>query len=57
MKFTKPLSTMAREVVSIAALGEEIKAHALVVNGFSKTFAMTGWRLGLCRRTPAPNRG
>lgn len=34
------------EVVSIAALGEEIKAHALVVNGFSKTFAMTGWRLG-----------
>lgn len=34
------------KVVSIASLGEAIKAHTLVVNGFSKTFAMTGWRLG-----------
>ena len=32
--------------VSIAALGEAIKARTIVVNGFSKTFAMTGWRLG-----------
>jgi len=32
--------------VSIASLGEDIKAHTVVVNGFSKTFAMTGWRLG-----------
>lgn len=32
--------------VSIAALGDAIKAHTVVVNGFSKTFAMTGWRLG-----------
>ena len=30
--------------VSIAALGEAIKARTIVVNGFSKTFAMTGWR-------------
>jgi len=34
------------EFVSIAALGEEIKARTLVVNGVSKTYAMTGWRIG-----------
>ncbi|MCS6858771.1 MAG: pyridoxal phosphate-dependent aminotransferase [Abditibacteriales bacterium] len=32
--------------VSIASLGDEIKQRTIVVNGFSKTFAMTGWRLG-----------
>ncbi len=32
--------------VSIASLGEKIKKRALVVNGFSKAFSMTGWRLG-----------
>lgn len=31
---------------SIASLGGEIKKRTVVVNGFSKTFAMTGWRLG-----------
>lgn len=31
---------------SIASLGEEIKARTLVVNGVSKTYAMTGWRIG-----------
>jgi aspartate aminotransferase len=31
---------------SIAAFGEEIKARTLTVNGFSKAYAMTGWRLG-----------
>ena len=34
------------EHVSIASLGSEIKARTLVVNGFSKAYAMTGWRLG-----------
>ena len=34
------------KTVSIAALGEAIKNNTLVINGFSKTFAMTGWRLG-----------
>lgn len=34
--------------VSIASLGEEIKAQTFVVNGFSKAYAMTGWRLGYC---------
>ena len=31
---------------SIAALHPQMKEHALVVNGLSKAYAMTGWRLG-----------
>ena len=31
---------------SIASLGEEVKGRTIVVNGFSKTYSMTGWRLG-----------
>ena len=31
---------------SIASLGEEAKAHTLVVNGVSKSYAMTGFRIG-----------
>lgn len=34
------------EHVSIASLGEKIKAQTVVVNGVSKTYAMTGWRIG-----------
>ena len=32
--------------VSIASLNEKIKKLSVVINGFSKAFAMTGWRLG-----------
>lgn len=32
--------------VSIASLGEEIKERTIVVNGLSKSYAMTGWRIG-----------
>jgi aspartate aminotransferase len=32
--------------VSIASFGEEIFRQTFVVNGFSKAYAMTGWRLG-----------
>ena len=32
--------------VSIASLGEEIKARTILVNGVSKTYAMTGFRIG-----------
>ncbi|MBM4465475.1 MAG: pyridoxal phosphate-dependent aminotransferase [Chloroflexi bacterium] len=35
-----------RQHVSIAALAPEFKARTIVVNSFSKTYAMTGWRLG-----------
>lgn len=31
---------------SIAAVSEKMKEHTIVINGVSKTYAMTGWRLG-----------
>ena len=34
------------EHVSIASLSPEMKERTLVLDGFSKTYAMTGWRLG-----------
>ena len=35
-----------RKFVSAAALSPEIKAHTILVNGVSKSYAMTGWRIG-----------
>ncbi|MDD5019508.1 MAG: pyridoxal phosphate-dependent aminotransferase [Candidatus Omnitrophica bacterium] len=32
--------------VSIASLSEDMKSLTVTVNGFSKSYAMTGWRLG-----------
>lgn len=32
--------------LSIASLGEEIKDHTILINGVSKTYSMTGWRIG-----------
>ena len=32
--------------VSIAALGDKIKRNTVIINGVSKAYAMTGWRLG-----------
>lgn len=32
--------------ISIASFGEEIKARTIIINGVSKTYAMTGWRIG-----------
>ena len=40
------------EHVSPASLGEEIQAHTIVVNGFSKAYAMTGWRIGYTAAPP-----
>ncbi|MFV1995896.1 MAG: pyridoxal phosphate-dependent aminotransferase [Verrucomicrobiales bacterium] len=34
------------EHVSIASLSDELKGLTITVNGFSKAYAMTGWRLG-----------
>lgn len=34
--------------VSIASFNEKIKKRTFVVNGVSKTYAMTGWRIGYC---------
>ncbi|MFC6261889.1 pyridoxal phosphate-dependent aminotransferase [Levilactobacillus fujinensis] len=33
-------------VPSMLTLGDEIAAHTILVNGVSKTYAMTGWRIG-----------
>jgi aspartate/methionine/tyrosine aminotransferase len=38
---------------SIATLGPEVAARTITVNSFSKTYAMTGWRLGYNVATPA----
>jgi len=32
--------------VSVASLGDEVKARTIVINGVSKTYAMTGFRIG-----------
>ena len=37
-----------RQHLSIAQLGEQIKAQTFIVNGVSKAYAMTGWRIGWC---------
>jgi len=39
--------------VSIAALGQEIYDSTIVVNGLSKSHAMTGWRMGYTASSPA----
>lgn len=38
--------------VSIASFGEEIKKRTIVVNGVSKSYAMTGWRIGFTAASP-----
>lgn len=40
------------QAVSIASFGEEIKNLTIVVNGLSKSYAMTGWRIGYTASTP-----
>ena len=42
-----------REFTSLAAISPEIKERTLLVNGVSKAYAMTGWRLGYVA-APAP---
>lgn len=32
--------------VSFAALGEDVKERTILINGVSKSYAMTGWRIG-----------
>ena len=35
-----------KEFVSVPSLGEEVKERTILVNGVSKSYAMTGWRIG-----------
>ena len=32
--------------ISIASISDEVREHTVVINGVSKAYAMTGWRLG-----------
>lgn len=34
------------EFTSVASLGDEVKRHTILINGVSKAYAMTGWRIG-----------
>lgn len=34
------------QFVSLASLGEDVKSRTLLINGVSKSYAMTGWRIG-----------
>ena len=42
----------SKKHVSIASLGEDIKNRTMVVNSVSKTYAMTGWRIGYAAGPP-----
>ena len=35
-----------RTFTSVASLGEEVKERTIIINGVSKSYAMTGWRIG-----------
>lgn len=38
--------------VSLASLGEEVRERLILVNGVSKSYAMTGWRIGYALTRP-----
>ena len=40
------------EFASIASLGPEIKSRSVVINGMSKAYSMTGWRIGYAAGPP-----
>ena len=40
------LTYNGNNAISIASLSEEIKNQTIIINGISKTYAMTGWRIG-----------
>ena len=46
MKFTNTSYTGDTKHVSIASLSPELYDLTITINGFSKGYAMTGWRLG-----------
>lgn len=37
---------------TIAAVSDEVRNHTIIVNGMSKAYAMTGWRIGYTLSTP-----
>ncbi|MCL1835457.1 MAG: pyridoxal phosphate-dependent aminotransferase [Oscillospiraceae bacterium] len=41
-----------KSFVSAASLGEKVKERTILVNGVSKSYAMTGWRIGYTASNP-----
>lgn len=44
--YEKLIYDEGKKHISIASLGEEIYNRTIVINGVSKSYAMTGWRIG-----------
>jgi aspartate aminotransferase len=44
--------TYGVKFTSLATLGEDIKELTILINGVSKAYAMTGWRVGLAAANP-----
>ena len=40
------LNYSGKEIVSIATYSQKLKDQTVIINGVSKTYAMTGWRIG-----------
>jgi aspartate aminotransferase len=40
------------QFVSMATLGDEVKERTILINGVSKSYAMTGWRIGFSASSP-----
>jgi aspartate aminotransferase len=41
-----------REFVSVASLSDDIRERTILINGVSKSYAMTGWRIGYAVANP-----
>jgi aspartate aminotransferase len=41
-----------KKFTSVAALGDDIKERTIIVNGVSKSYSMTGWRIGYTASNP-----
>ena len=41
-----------KEFVSMASLGENVKERTILITGVSKSYAMTGWRIGFSASNP-----
>jgi aspartate/methionine/tyrosine aminotransferase len=45
---------MDNEFTPIATISEAIRKQTIIINGVSKTYAMTGWRIGYAVGDPRP---
>lgn len=50
--YEKLIYEPGKEHISIASLGKEIYDRTIVINGVSKSYAMTGWRIGYAAAPP-----